>query len=178
MPIVTFALHGDWAHSFSFYCALLSHLCFIVTQPICNNSSDAISIKLLPFYQDDPLGWFLKAKAKMCICGVMSAFAYYWYLVAALDVETGSCIGCALKKTESGKMFDVLKEFLLCSCLASGNGHKMSWWSTSLVTTSPHRKQICFSVPLESSSLESWIKFWCIVYPIYKMHLPCMREKT
>lgn len=73
----------------------------------------AVSIKLAPFFTEDPQGRFTQAEVQFRIRNASVDERKYWYVCAALDAETSSRVTRVTCKAEPGKKYGTVKAFLL-----------------------------------------------------------------
>lgn len=76
------------------------------------DSIHAMSIKLPPFYKEDPTGWYDQVKAQFSIRKITDDNTKYWHVRTSLDAET-SCASHALRDEATSNCYARLRTFLV-----------------------------------------------------------------
>lgn len=73
----------------------------------------AISIKLLPLYTEDPMGWYDQVEAQFGIWHITADDTKYWFIEASLDAATSSYTTHTLWDVADSEPYDRLRSFLI-----------------------------------------------------------------
>lgn len=84
-----------------------------VEPPSAQPIAATVSVKLPPFYTEDPDGWFLQAEAQFEIRGISQDSTRYWHLAASLDASTASRAARVTKRYAGTLKYQHLKDWLL-----------------------------------------------------------------
>lgn len=79
------------------------------------SSTSAVSIKLPPFWQDEPTLWFSQVESMFSTKGITQDKTKYDYIVSALDNKAALEIKPTIVKPPTEKMYDTIKSVLIAA---------------------------------------------------------------